>query len=79
MGYSISDALDIVGDVMLFVGDLEDAASEIFDDLHAPTIPAMLLPYFDLAAYARDLELGGDLAAFRFNDTDYVVTNASGL
>lgn len=79
LGYTVSDALDAIDDVMLFHGYLEAAASEIFDDLHAPTIPAFLLRYFDISAFARDLEISGDLAPFRFNDSAYVVTNASGL
>jgi hypothetical protein len=79
LDYSVIDALAAVEDVMLLQGGLEAVAAEIFDDLHAATIPAFLLPYFDIAAYARDLETSGELTAFRFNDTDYVVTNANEL
>jgi len=35
--------------------------------------------YFDHAAFARDMEINGEIDAFSFAGTDYVVTNASGV
>lgn len=79
VGYSLSDAMDKIDEVCLYEGDLEDAAEELFNECYAHTIPENLRFYIDYKAFARDCEMGGDMAEFDYDGTTYTCTNASGI
>ena len=78
LGMSPHDALDTVDDVCLFEGAIKDYAEEYFDEVY-PDLPEALRHYIDMEAFARDLDLNGDVYGFRFGGTDYVVTNHNAL
>ena len=79
LGYALDAALDKMDDVMLFHGDAQEAAEELFDDCYAREIPDHLRCYFDIEKFARDLEIGGDFNEFDYDGTTYTCTNASGI
>ena len=79
LGYALDDAMDKIDEVMLFHGDAQEAAEELFDDCYAHAIPDNLRCYFDMEKFARDLEIGGDFAEFDYDGTTYTCTNASGI
>lgn len=79
LGYALDAALDKMDDVMLFHGDAQEAAEELFDDCYAREIPDHLRCYFDIEKFARDLEIGGDFAEFDYDGATYTCTNASGI
>lgn len=79
VGYSISDAMDKIDEVCLCEGNLEDAAEELFDECYAHAISENLRAYIDYKAFARDCEMGGDMAEFEFDGTTYTCTNANGI
>ncbi|WP_413438190.1 antirestriction protein ArdA [Sulfuriferula sp. GW1] len=74
----VNGALVTIGDVCLYEGSAKEYAEEFFDEIY-PDLPEGLRTYIDIEAFARDLELGGDIYEFRFEGTDYVVTNHNAL
>lgn len=79
LGYNLDQAMDKIEDVIIYEGDVKEAAEELFDECYAHTIPENLRWYFDMDKFARDLEIGGDFNEFQFNGTTYTCTNASGI
>lgn len=79
LGYSLDNAMDKVEDVILFHGDAQEAAEELFDECYAHAIPENLRFYFDMEKFARDLEIGGDFNEFRYDGSTYTCTNASAI
>lgn len=79
LGYGLDAALDKIDDVILFHGDAQEAAEELFNDCYAHAIPDNLRCYFDMEKFARDLEIGGDFAEFDYDGTTYTCNNASGI
>ena len=79
LGYSLDDATRKVEDVVLFRGDAQEAAEELFDECYAHAIPENLRFYFDMEKFAHDLEIGGDFNEFRYDGNTYTCTNASGI
>ena len=78
-GYDLDDALDKIDDVMIQEGRLEDAAEQLFDEIHLDQIPENLRAYIDYKAFARDCEYSGDFREFDFAGTTYTCTNANGI
>lgn len=78
-GYELEDALNLVDDVAISECDLEDAASEWFDEVYIHEIPQHLRNYIDYAAFANDCRCGGDMVEFEFAGGTYTCTNANGL
>lgn len=79
LGYSLDDAINKIDEVVIFHGDAQEAAEELFDDCYAHTIPDNLRFYFDMEKFARDLEMGGDFNEFEYQGRTYTCTNASGI
>jgi Antirestriction protein (ArdA) len=79
VGYELNDALDTLDDVMIFEGNLRDAAEELFDECYAHDIPENLRHYIDYEAFARDLDMNGDMSEFEVAGTTYTCTNANGI
>ena len=79
IGYPVDAALRKIRDVCLYQGSLLDAATELFDECYAHDIPEHLHSYIDYGRFANDCELSGDMTHFKFGDTCYTVTNASGI
>lgn len=73
------EALENIYGVTIYQGDAEDAARELFDDLHLHEIPEHLHNYIDYAAFQRDLECKGALVEFTYKGTIYTCTNASSV
>lgn len=70
-GYEFEDALDKYDEVQLTTESAEDYAYEIAEELFSLKGPA--LQYFDGEAFARDLQMNGDIVEWG----DYLVTNAN--
>ena len=79
LGYALADAMAKIEDVIIFDGRAEEAAEELFDECYADAIPANLRCYFDMASFARDLEINGDFSEFTFAGQTLTCTNAAGL
>ena len=79
LGYFLDDAINKIDEVVIFHGDAQEAAEELFDDCYAHTIPDNLRIYFDMEKFARDLEMGGDFNEFEYEGRTYTCTNASGI
>lgn len=77
LGYDMATGMGKLDEVSLCSGSLEDAAEELFDECYAHDIPENLRIYIDYAKFARDCELGGDMAEFEFAGETYTVTNAA--
>lgn len=60
LGYKLAEALDKADAVTLYQGSLLDYAIELFDELYE--VPRAIRSYIDYEAFARDLELSGDVA-----------------
>lgn len=60
LGCKLAEALDKADDVIIYRGSLRDYAEEFFDEMYE--VPAAVQPYIDYAAFARDLEMSGDVA-----------------
>ena len=62
---------------VMMEGSVLDYAHETVDDCGMlDDMPEFLRRYFDYEAFARDLEISGDVATLEFNGKHYVVTNA---
>ena len=79
VGYGLEEAIHKLDNVSIYNGNLEDAAEELFDECYAHDIPENLRYYIDYSKFARDCELGGDMAEFEFAGTTFTVTNAACL
>lgn len=77
VGYGMEEALSKIDDVSIYSGELKDAAEELFDECYAHEIPDHLKNYIDYDSFARDCELGGDMAEFEFAGGTYTITNAA--
>jgi hypothetical protein len=76
-GYSMDDAVSKIDDVSLYNGSLEEAATELFDECYAHSIPENLRSYIDYQRFATDCEMAGDMDEFRFAGEVFAVTNAA--
>lgn len=70
-GYEFDEALERYEDVQLTTESAEDYAYELAQEVFDLKGPA--LQYFDGEAFARDLQMGGDIVEWG----DYLVTNAN--
>ncbi|MBM5572323.1 MULTISPECIES: antirestriction protein ArdA [Deefgea] len=77
--YCLADAITKIDEVCITACSLKDAAAELFDECYLTSIPDAVRSYIDYDGFARDCELNGDLAEFRFGGNTYTVTNASCL
>lgn len=64
LGYDLKDALAKKDDVILYRGRLVDYAAELVEECY--DLPEIAERYFDYEAFARDLELGGDVVEIAF-------------
>ncbi len=77
-GYGFADSLDNYQDAMVYPGTLKDYAEQYIDDTGAlDGLPENLRYYFDYDAFARDLQLGGDMSEFEFDGETYCGDNHS--
>lgn len=75
VGDPIDTILDRLDDVILFEGTAREYAGEYIDSTGLfDTMPESLRGYFDVDAFARDLELGGDIDVFTIDGVSYVIT-----
>ena len=79
LGYAVDVALDKLGEVSLYEGDLQAAADELFDEIYLDGVPEAVRAYIDYAKFASDCEIGGDMTEFDFNGTTWTCTNSSGM
>lgn len=77
IGCDIYAARIKVDDVILYEGDLQEAADELFDKCYLLDTPKHIQPYVDYEKFARDCQLDGTLDEFKFAGKTYVCTNAS--
>jgi hypothetical protein len=78
-GYNLSDALSKIDNVSLYNGLLEEAATELFDEIYTHSIPENIRFYIDYEKFTRDCEYGGDMSEFDFGGVTYTCTNASSI
>jgi len=76
-GYDLDSAMDKKDDVSLHHGDLLDAATELFDECYASSIPDNLKSYIDYEAFAYDCRCSGDMVEFSFGGSTYTCTSAN--
>ena len=62
IGYSIEQALEKHEDVNVYEGSMVDYAYDLVQDCY--NLPDIAQRYFDYEAFARDLELEGDIAEY---------------
>lgn len=75
----LAEALEKMDDVSIQEGTLKEAAEALFDELYLHEIPKHLHNYIDYAAFANDLQCGGDAVEFDYDGTTYTCTNASSI
>ncbi|MFA6015446.1 MAG: antirestriction protein ArdA [Gallionellaceae bacterium] len=78
-GYMLDSAIEKLNEPCISECSLKDAAAELFDECYASAIPENLHQYIDYDAFARDLEMGGDMVEFEYHNLTYTCTNASGI
>lgn len=72
-GASLVDALDQCEDCILFQGSIEDYAAEYLEESGImASIPEDLRGYFDIEAYARDMDMNGQASEFEFNGKKWI-------
>lgn len=72
-GASLADALEQCEDCILYQGSMSDYASEYLEESGIlKSIPEDLRGYFDVEAYARDMEINGQAVGFEWNDKQWV-------
>jgi antirestriction protein len=64
---------------MIQEGTLLDAATDYFDDCFINDIPEAVRGYIDYEAFARDIQLGGDMTEFDYQGQTYTCTNSNSL
>lgn len=60
VGLSLKDTLNQYPEVQIYRGSIEDYAADLVEECY--DLPEFAIRYFDYAAFARDLVLGGDVA-----------------
>jgi hypothetical protein len=70
LGLPLEEALERYEDVQIFHGTAEDYAMELIEECY--DLPEIAQRYFDYEAFARDLELNGDIVEI---ERDRIVTN----
>ena len=78
-GYTLNQAINKVDEPSITQSSLRDAAEELFDECWLPSVPESIRYYIDYDKFARDCELGGDIAEFEYNNQTYTCTNAAGV
>lgn len=73
LNYSFEEAMSKLDDVQVYEGKKEDYAYELVEDCY--DLPEFAKTYFDYDAFARDLDMNGDICEWG----DYVITNACQL
>jgi hypothetical protein len=66
-----------IDDVILFQGELKEAAEELFDECYLSEIPEHVRAYIDYDSFAQDCRLNGDMYEFEFNGETWTCTNAN--
>ena len=61
--------------VMLYVGDSETVADEMFWELYGYEVPEHIKCYIDTEQYCNDLKCGGEIYEFEFEGCTYTCTN----
>jgi antirestriction protein len=75
---TLDEALEKYVDVQVTEGTVKDYVYEIADDLMCDWDDTARR-YFDHDAYARDLELNGEVCEFEYQGTRYTITNCNAL
>ena len=76
LGMTTKEALDALEDAHVIEGTATDYAYDIAQE---SGLDGFALTYFDSEKFARDMDLNGEILEFRFNHTEYVLTNVQGL
>jgi hypothetical protein len=72
-----ADAVSRASDLTIFEGSLKDYAWEYLDEcVFTKETPNIFRNYFDVDAFARDLDVGGDVATFDWCGRHFVVSGA---
>lgn len=72
-----ADAVKRSSDLTIFEGTLKDYAWEYLEDcVFTKETPDIFRNYFDVEAFARDIELGGDVTTFEWCGRHFVVSGA---
>lgn len=71
--YSIMNGYTLGTEGIVFTGTVREYSDNYVDD--CLELEGVAATYFDYAAFARDMELGGDVSGFQFNNQDYVWDN----
>lgn len=70
-----ADAVSRASDLTIFEGSLKDYAWEHLEDcVFTKETPKIFRDYFDVDAFARDLEIGGDVTTFDWCGCHFVVS-----
>lgn len=75
----LDDAISQLDDVSISECNIEEAATQLFDDCYLSEVPKAVHIYIDYEAFARDCQMGGDIVEFKFDGVTYTCTNASSL
>lgn len=74
------DVIDGVEDVRLFQGSAEEYAEDFAESCgDVRDVPQFLRYHIDWGGVARDMEINGDIATFRYDDNEWVCCNAAEL
>ena len=65
--------------VILYVGDSETIAAEMFWDQYGHEVPEHIKCYIDTARFCNDLKCGGEFYEFEFEGCTYTCTNANDI
>jgi len=78
-GYDLVLALDKLDEPSITQSSLQVAAEELFDECYLHSVPESVRFYINYEKFAKDCEIGGDLAEFEFSGTTYTCINASSI
>ena len=75
--WSLDDAIHKADEFCIVESNLQEAATELFDECYGESIPEAVKPYIDYESFAHDCRLGGDMVEFEFGGKTYTCTNAN--
>ena len=61
----------------IFDGEMDEAATELFDECYLYEVPVHLRNYIDYKQFSYDMRCNGDLVEFNFAGRTYTCTNAN--
>ena len=76
---TLSQALDKVDEPSIYLGNLLDAARELFVECYLSSVPNNIKYYIDYKKFSRDCGLAGDMCEFEYADQTFTCTNSNAL